>query len=273
MRLLQLTDLHFGSFPFKGEDKRTEALVRNMVKALEPDLLVLTGDIHWSLESGSLTILSGVLDFFDSLRVPVAITWGNHDSESVYNRRVLKELVYHMKHHVEKRGLASVEGRELYYFDAGNYRLYFLDSGDYDEDHNYAYVYEEQIQDLIALDGGEEKEGLLFMHIPVVEFDHAKKAGLAVGNKDEAVCAPVKNTGLVDALLKESTIRHIFVGHDHNNDFTANWRGMNLYYGRITGYNAYGDLPRGARLIELTEAGVESRIVEESLDTELSSHL
>ena len=111
------------------------------------------------------------------------------------------------------------------------------------------------------------------MHIPVVEFDDAKKAGLAVGNKDETVCAPVKNTGLVDALLKESTVRHIFVGHDHDNDFTANWRGMNLYYGRITGYNAYGDLPRGVRLIELTEAGVESRIVEEGLDTELSSHL
>lgn len=48
---------------------------------------------------------------------------------------------------------------------------------------------------------------------------------------------------------------------------------MNLYYGRITGYNAYGDLPRGGRLIELTETGVESRIVEEGLDIEVSSPL
>ena len=111
------------------------------------------------------------------------------------------------------------------------------------------------------------------MHIPVVEFDDAKKAGLAVGHKDEIVCAPVKNTGLVEALLNESTVRHIFVGHDHDNDFTADWQGMNLYYGRITGYNAYGDLPRGGRLIELTDTGVESRIVEEGLDIEVSSPL
>jgi hypothetical protein len=43
----------------------------------------------------------------------------------------------------------------------------------------------------------------------------------------------------------------IFCGHDHDNDFTINLYGIRLSFGRIGGYNTYGDLQRGARLIEL----------------------
>ncbi|MDY3118760.1 MAG: metallophosphoesterase [Peptoniphilus sp.] len=262
MKLMQLTDLHFGSYPFKGEDRRTASMVRHMVWEQKPDMLVLTGDLHWSLEEGSLSIVSGVLDFFDSLDTPVAIVWGNHDSENQYDRRTLNALVSRMKNHVAKAGRCVIEGRELYFYDAAPYRLYFLDSGDYDRDGNYAYIYEEQIQALLSLDDG-EREGLLFMHIPVEEYNQAKKAGAAVGHQDEDVCSPKKNTGLFDTLRGKSAIHHIFVGHDHDNDFFADYEGMHLYYGRISGYNAYGELPRGVRVIELTEDGVESRVVEE----------
>lgn len=262
MKLLQLTDLHFGTYPFQDEDKRTEAMVRRLIREQEPDMLIITGDIYWSLEEGSLEILSGVLDFFDSFNIPVAIVWGNHDSEGQYDRSAINDLIKKMEHHVSKIDCRTVEGRELYYYDVPSYRLYFLDSGDYDEEENYAYIYEKQIEDILAIDHP-DREGLLFMHIPVDEYGKAKEEGLAVGNQDERVCSPKKNKGLFDALRKDSAVRHLFVGHDHDNDFSATYEGMNLNYGRVSGYNAYGKLPRGGRIIELNEEGLKSYILED----------
>lgn len=45
----------------------------------------------------------------------------------------------------------------------------------------------------------------------------------------------------------------VFVGHDHDNDFIGIDKGIALGYGRVTGADAYGELTRGARIIELYE--------------------
>jgi hypothetical protein len=46
----------------------------------------------------------------------------------------------------------------------------------------------------------------------------------------------------------------IFVGHDHDNDYAVDWKGILLAYGRYTGGNTvYNNLANGARVIELTE--------------------
>lgn len=50
----------------------------------------------------------------------------------------------------------------------------------------------------------------------------------------------------------------MFAGHDHNNDFSGNYYGIDLVYGRKTGYGCYGPPPgmqRGARVIILKEEG------------------
>ena len=46
-----------------------------------------------------------------------------------------------------------------------------------------------------------------------------------------------------------------FVGHDHINDFMGTLHGIQLCYGRATGYNTYGreGMARGARIIRLTK--------------------
>jgi len=45
----------------------------------------------------------------------------------------------------------------------------------------------------------------------------------------------------------------VFVGHDHNNDCAADMFGICLAYGRRSGFGAYGSVPLGARVIELTD--------------------
>jgi hypothetical protein len=46
-------------------------------------------------------------------------------------------------------------------------------------------------------------------------------------------------------------VRAVFSGHDHKNDYCGHWDGIELVYGRVSGWSGYGDLQRGGRLIEL----------------------
>lgn len=53
--------------------------------------------------------------------------------------------------------------------------------------------------------------------------------------------------------LDMKDVMGVFCGHDHDNDFIGMERGIALGYGRVSGLDAYGDLERGARIIDLYE--------------------
>ena len=55
------------------------------------------------------------------------------------------------------------------------------------------------------------------------------------------------------SFLDMRDVMGVFVGHDHDNDFIGIDKGIALGYGRVTGADAYGELTRGARIIELYE--------------------
>lgn len=265
MKILQLTDIHFSTYPFEGDDRETASLIEGLVEDHAPEMLVITGDLVYSLHRYKLDVVKGVLDFLDAFSIPIAIVWGNHDSETDYGRRDLDALVEKMENHVKKENRVLVEDRELYTVDIDEEnRLLLLDSGDYDEwgIGHYAFIYPEQIQKVIEYAPSGGKKGHLFMHIPVEEYDLAKKEGFAVGNQAEEVCAPTLNTGLYGHLKCGSEVKNIFCGHDHDNDFYAPYHGIGLYYGRVTGCNAYGSLPRGGRMIVIDGSHFESYLVE-----------
>jgi hypothetical protein len=57
-------------------------------------------------------------------------------------------------------------------------------------------------------------------------------------------------------MLTAGDVMGVFVGHDHDNDFVADWKGIALGYGRFSGGNTeYNNLPEGngARVIVLKE--------------------
>ncbi len=86
------------------------------------------------------------------------------------------------------------------------------------------------------------------------------------------------NTRLFDAIVEKNNIKHVFVGHDHNNDYGGTLNGIELAYGRKTGHGGYGPpqgMQRGARVIKLHEIlnaetgsitmGVDHFVVQEDL--------
>lgn len=106
----------------------------------------------------------------------------------------------------------------------------------------------------------------MFLHIPLPEFVEAWEKGDAIGQKSETICAPELNSGFFAALVESGNVLGVFAGHDHDNDFAAKLHGISLCCGRSLGLDTYGNLPRGARVIELTQvaADFESWIREES---------
>ena len=71
-------------------------------------------------------------------------------------------------------------------------------------------------------------------------------------HQSEQISSQSKDTGFFDSMLTNGMSQAVFVGHDHRNNFVFTHQGIKLVYGRNSGYNAYGGLTRGARIIEIT---------------------
>ena len=89
------------------------------------------------------------------------------------------------------------------------------------------------------------------IHIPVVEFEKLRAAERYAGNFGESICYETDSGDAFAAFQRSGRLKGIFSGHDHRNDFQGTWDGVELVYGRVSGWTAYGELPRGGRLIEI----------------------
>lgn len=270
-KILQLTDLHFGELLQGSEDKDidTKRLITRLINENTPDLIAITGDVIDSLATNSLTLFKEVMNFIDDFNIPFGVTLGNHDSESDFSREVLYDFVFSLTHFTEINHNMLKGERPCYFveltIDEVQHRLYFMDSGDYDalKVGEYDYLTHEQINWLIEVDKDFDGIAQLFIHIPIPEYNDAKMLGLAKGNQDETICCPKLNTGLFShLLLNDASVQAIYCGHDHDNDFTADYCGIKLNYGRVTGFNTYGSLCRGGRMIEIDGCAFTSYIVE-----------
>jgi hypothetical protein len=80
-----------------------------------------------------------------------------------------------------------------------------------------------------------------------------------------------QDTEFMRALLNTTGLMATFSGHDHDNDWCFKWdgntttqnltgNGLNMCYGRHTGYGGYGDASRGGRQIVLNEETVQDEV-------------
>ena len=141
--------------------------------------------------------------------------------------------------------------------------LYLMDSHDYSTMEGvggYAWLTRQQVdwlrESCLARTDkdGKVAPSFAFFHIPLPEYRDAWEQGKHVGIKAESVCAPQINSGMFAAMVETRSVKGVFAGHDHNNDFVALWQGIALCYGRYSGGNTvYNDIPRGARVIRFNK--------------------
>lgn len=278
--IIQFTDTHIGNMPFHEDDHRTFALIEKALKAFDVDLIMHTGDLIWSEGvKDAHIVFEKTLAYFDQAKVPMALTFGNHDSEEIITRSDLRQIFDEKvdckadkKHSliVDDREAYVVEilesasdeiGSVLYVFDTGADAP--LPIGTYDWNQPEQVEWFRQTSALYRKGDG-VKRNLVFQHIPVPEYWQAADNILDGVNHEtnEAISAPHLNTGLFANMILDGETWGMFVGHDHENNFDGLHHGIHLVYGNVSGYQTYGSEERGVRIIRLHQNGpVETFVV------------
>lgn len=266
-KIVQFTDVHFKY----GNPASDIALKRigEVLDAERPDLAIFTGDVIYAApaDSGMRTVLACAA----SRKIPFVVTFGNHDDEQGMTRARLYDLIRSIPCNIQPdRGevespdyiltVKSSDGKKdasvLYCLDSHSYSKLpdvkgydwlTFDQVNWYRRHSAAYT---------AANNGKPLPSLAFFHIPLPEYNQAAadESAILYGSRMEKACAPAINTGMFTAMKEAGDVMGVFVGHDHDNDYSVMWKGIVLAYGRYTGGNTvYNHLPNGARVIVLKE--------------------
>ena len=174
------------------------------------------------------------------------------------------------------------------------FNLWLTDSGTYNTENDfggYACVYKEQIEwyketatKLKEENGGEAIPSINFQHIIVPEIYDAlqqtkilwfgriirKKNPLndttkfyklpdgAIGELREYPCPPYYNNGQYDAMLEMGDVLATVSGHDHENSFEIDYKGIKIINTPTVGFNAYNDKNVGSRVFVIDENDPEN---------------
>jgi len=264
-KIAQFTDIHWDNNSPKCVET-TETILK-VLSEEKPDLVVLTGDIVTAVpaKEGWLAIAK----ILGGAKVPWAVTLGNHDAEPEITRDQIFELLQPLPYFVGSKG------PELY--GCGNYTLpinasdgkavaaviYCMDSNDYPKDKkigHYDWIQFDQIgwyrntsDQYTTSNNHSPVPSVAFFHIPLVEFNNLAGKETTVGVKKESVASSEINSGLFASFVEKKDVMGVFVGHDHDNNYIGIDHDIALAFGETTGADAYGDLERGSRIIELHE--------------------
>lgn len=270
-RILQLTDLHY---VYPHLTSKTDKLVETLVKENDPDMIVITGDSTIGPANASFT--KHLVKLMDGLGKPWAVVYGNHDAEGKADKFRLGEIYSDSEYCLYENGPYNIGGTGNYAVNITQngspfYSLIMMDSNmyiEYDGKEEYGCFTPSQVtwydwlqSGLIA--SGYEKS-MMFFHIPFPEYRDAYAAweqsgfdpAIGSGDKREEECNATPNPGMFDKILEKGATTHVFVGHDHVNDYIVEYKGVTLGYGVKSSEQYYHDDDKvGGLIIDINADG------------------
>jgi len=269
-KIVQFTDIHW--VPANPASQEAAERMNEVLDEEKPDFVICTGDI--STGKPAAEAYKSALDPVIKRHIPFAVTFGNHDDEQDLTRQQIYDYMKTMPGNMTGTvtGISGVTNFILPVKssegDKNAFIIYGFDSHSYSPLKNvkgYDWIKQDQIDWYIknstmytTENGGQPLPAIAFFHIPLPEYNYAASdpGAFMVGTRKETPCSPPVNSGLFTAMLSQGDVMATFVGHDHVNDYVADYKGILLGYGRFTGgKTTYHDIPggNGARIIELTE--------------------
>ena len=224
-------------------------------------------------------------ELMEYLGVYWCLGFGNHDTEaySYFDRKDMSKVYMNKEeypHCLLQTGPKEVDGysnyvinvkntegkitQSLFVFDSHSYvdGDYFGIKWKYDCVHeNQVEWYEKTVKELTKENDGVQPKSLAFFHIPPAEMktayeeykannfkdtDNVKYKYGIIGEGGELICCSKYNYGLVDAFSKNGT-QGVFFGHDHLNNMSLNYKGVQLTYGYSIDYLAYSGISQFGR--------------------------
>ena len=292
LKILHITDTHL---KFNHNFDPTIWLVERACDAEKPDIVMLTGDIVLNCDSADDTkkLINALMNVFESRNIPVAVTFGNHDSEQgAMTREELMEYYNTFSCSISVDDGEALSGCGTYNIpvlssdgDNVKFNLWVFDSGDYDEEGRYSCVKPDQIEwykqtsdKLKAENNGATVNSLVFQHIIVGEiYDVLQKTDswkpfaykhlynedeyymldgkqVNYGTLREYPCPGYENYGQFDAMVEKGDVLAMFTGHDHTNAFGVRHKGIDIVNSLSTRYiGLFHSTQCGYRVIEIDE--------------------
>lgn len=242
--------------------------VKRLVKAYQPDLIVLTGD-NVSDDSEDM-VLEAFINLFDSFEIPWALVFGNHDRNAKNSMDEICEALEKSKYCLFKTGYMDDRYGNYYYnIEIGGEvvrSLIFMDSAKSNFTSEQVEWYNNTVSD-ISKSEGRVIPSFVFCHIPIPETMDAynlylKDPSAGSGVMESEPRIQDENTGFFDAAKKLGSTDAIFFGHDHLNNAMVEYEDVLFCYAMKTGYTVYYDWDRmGANLITVTADGFEVEMV------------
>ena len=274
--ILQITDLHYGDTE-EGDDNNVK-ITEDLIESVKPDVVIVTGDIiSGYANDGKPDFQKNIWKKFTAPfiknKVYYAFVLGNHDAyDGNLKPEALIELEKASEYSLFKHSLGKGFPAFTYYLpvhssikeDSISAMFWIMNTnangcrGDLrtwgcmeDKDVKWYRKTSKKMNKY----HGKDVHNLAFFHIAIPEYLNLFNEGFFYGTKGDRIGCPTTNTGAFKA-FKEGNIQATFVGHDHNNDFGGWHDGIELVYGRKTGFGGYGPdagLERGGRVITLIE--------------------
>lgn len=274
LRIMHVTDTHFEEY---NADPSCWAIGYACDKE-KPDIVVITGDNVQNCEKPEDTkaLIDKLMNVFEKRNIPVAVTFGNHDSETgAMSREELMAYYNTYSCSVSVDDGEALSGCGTYNIPVMSsdgqkvkFNLWVFDSNDYDKEGHYGCVQADQVEwykntsdELKAANGGEKVYSLAFQHIIVPEvydvlrktdkkglfaYEHMYNKGeyytfdensVNYGKLHETPCSGYENFGQFDAMVEKGDVLAIFSGHDHSNAFGVQNQGIDIVNSLSTRYN------------------------------------
>ena len=222
-------------------------------------------------------------DLMEQMGVYWCLAFGNHDTEaySYFTREQIGDFYSNKEkypHCLFQKGPEEVDGVGNYFIKVKNSKgeitnsYVMLDSGSYVDGDVFGILwkydcvhknqvdwYESQIKLLTEENNGKVPTSLMFFHIPPEEMKNAyyeyrdngyndtadvKYLYGKAGEKGAAIYTSEYNYGLFDRVKELGSTKGIFMGHDHLNNFTLMYDGIQLSYGYSIDYLAYSGISK-----------------------------
>ena len=288
-KVLVFSDVQCSSMQ-KLIDTGTVDNIEKIVKREKPDLVLFAGDISYGMSSAKKLreYLAVMVECIEDMHIPWAHVYGNHDTEnsewySAISKEEQQEIYESFEYCVSKAGDESLFGIGNYVLPVMTndgsgiaFNVWALDTGSYTDTPsadivnkgNYFYgKYEgmqvdqvewyKQTSQLLEEFNGGKVPGMVYFHIPLQEtytaWDWDRKG--IEGQKLENISAPTVNAGLFDAIRERGDVSLVIHGHDHINDFSAEYKGITLCYTASIGTEVYHDEAMlGGRVVTFSTA-------------------
>lgn len=253
-RILQLTDIHLGD---KDNLQKHFDFMDLTIKESDPNFIVVTGDLF---TFASRTTAKRFFNYLESKKVPWTVTFGNHDEQCYFSVDWLTRQLNTKYEHCYFKDIQNddIQGNANFAINLvrGGHifeQLIIMDSNRYYFGKSFGYDYFKQNQidwydNLIeytkAQNGGVTVPSLMFYHIPLPEIEkvwdyqtNTFYEGVVVKKvntgKGEKTCNPNPEYApdFFSVIKAKGSTTGMYFGHDHYNDFIANYEGIDFAYG------------------------------------------